>query len=88
MSLTEKGLRERKWGPFPALRHALEDKPPSEDDSGWSITVDPSLTGIELLLATSSSAADTIPEKVGRLLEIAASARPPARLGGNRCTVI
>jgi hypothetical protein len=26
MSLTEKGYRERKWGPFPALRQALEDK--------------------------------------------------------------
>jgi len=26
MSLTVKAERERKWGPFPALRKALEDK--------------------------------------------------------------
>lgn len=24
--LTEEGIREQKWGPFPALRKALEDK--------------------------------------------------------------
>ena len=26
MSLTEEAYRERKWGPFPVLRKALEDK--------------------------------------------------------------
>ena len=38
--LTEEGYRERKWGRFPALRQALEDKALRQDYFGWTSVSD------------------------------------------------
>jgi hypothetical protein len=41
--LTEEGMRERKWGEFPALRRALEDKTLPPGHCGhWVSTADTS----------------------------------------------
>ncbi len=38
--LTERGVQERKWRPFPALRRALEEKHLSEEYIGWTSVSD------------------------------------------------
>jgi len=38
--LTEEAYRERKWGRFPALRQALEDKALSQEYLGWTSVSD------------------------------------------------
>jgi hypothetical protein len=38
MSLTAEAYRERKWGPFPALRKALQDKQVPSDYYGLTLS--------------------------------------------------
>ena len=40
MSLTEEAYRERKWGSFPILRKAIEDKKIPDQYYGWSSVSD------------------------------------------------
>jgi hypothetical protein len=50
MSLTEQGYRERKWGHFPALRKALEDKKIPESYYGLTSASDNMFEAMERLV--------------------------------------
>jgi hypothetical protein len=91
MSLTDSGLRERTWGPYPALRLALEHKDLPLDCYGWSSASDnvfermPRILNIGLLAKEHRELIGETATKVGWEAihrELEALARELERFGG------